>query len=335
MVRKIILKLFLLALPLLFVVGAYWYSDPFKVLRHYDVYPPEYITTNRDYASTETFLHNFPVYNYDSYLFGPSTSWFYRVDDWEKHIHAHGCFHFDAMNESLYGVEKKISFLYKNHAHINNVLFIFDTRLLSKTENEPGHLFMKHPLLSGQNKLLFQMQAFKDFLYPEFLVAYYDFLINHKRRQYMQKFFIYDKENYKYDTITNEISLYRFDSVLRQNPDGYYEYYKPNFYKRDTFQHYGYCVIGQKQKQLLQSIKKYMTLDNTNYRIVISPLYNQYKIDPNDLQVLYQIFGKENVFDFSGINPYTANIRNYYDNEHYRPFITAQIMDSIYAHSVH
>ena len=75
-----------------------------------------------------------------------------------------------------------------------------------------------------------------------------------------------------------------------------------------------------------------MDAQHTDYRIVISPLYDQKKIDTTDLQFLRTVFGADKVFDFSGINDMTASIYHYYETSHYLPAIATEIMDSIYAH---
>jgi hypothetical protein len=52
----------------------------------------------------------------------------------------------------------------------------------------------------------------------------------------------------------------------------------------------------------------------------------------NDLRYLTNLFGKENVYDFSGINEYTESIYNYYENSHYRPYVADEIMKKLYEH---
>ena len=54
------------------------------------------------------------------------------------------------------------------------------------------------------------------------------------------------------------------------------------------------------------------------------------RINP-EVEQLKELFGAENVYDFSGINKYTNNIRNYYEGAHYRPCLGRQLLDSIYA----
>ena len=58
--------------------------------------------------------------------------------------------------------------------------------------------------------------------------------------------------------------------------------------------------------------------------------------DVNDLIIIfsytgnYFLEGKQNVFDFSGINFITNDYHNYYENSHYRPHVADYIMKEIY-----
>jgi hypothetical protein len=44
------------------------------------------------------------------------------------------------------------------------------------------------------------------------------------------------------------------------------------------------------------------------------------------------IFGTERVFDFSGVNEFTTDFRNYYEESHYRPQVAREILKRIYEH---
>lgn len=85
------------------------------------------------------------------------------------------------------------------------------------------------------------------------------------------------------------------------------------------------------QIKLLSEIAKVFQDHHTKYKIIISPEYKQIRLNPADVEQLKEIFGAENVYDFSGINKYTNNIRNYYEGSHYRPCLGRQLLDSVYA----
>ncbi len=81
---------------------------------------------------------------------------------------------------------------------------------------------------------------------------------------------------------------------------------------------------------MLNEIIDVFRKQKTEYKIIISPAYDQLKLAPQDKIQLENIFGKENVYDFAGINPITNNYRNYYEHSHYRPHVTKHILSEIY-----
>jgi hypothetical protein len=329
-----LIKAIFLATPLMALLGSYLYFDPFKVLRKYDSYyesgKPSYITLNRGYVSVETFLHNYTKYKYDSVIFGNSRSIFYPVADWKKYINAKECFHFDASDESLYGIYKKFEFLHKNKVSLKNALIIMDPQLLSKADDEDDYLFKQPPLLTSESYLSFQSRFLKTYLNGNFFIPLLDFKLTGKLRPYMIKGFLLDDRPLTYDVVTNELSLDYFENMINKNKDDYYVPRRGLFYKRDAVQKYSDAVIGAEQIKQLQYIKDRLDAGKTNYRIVISPLYDQQKINSKDRLVLSRIFGADNVFDFSGINDLTGTIYNYYDPSHYRPHVCKWILSHIY-----
>jgi len=317
-------------------LGLYFYEDPFKVLYHYDSYFPkngtQYIVLNKDYVSTETFVNNYPKFKYDSYIFGNSRSMYFHISDWQKHIHSTGCFHFDASGETLYGIERKFQFLHDRGVVIKNALLVIDQSVCANTRNMgEAHLFRKDPLLSGEKKIDFQTNCLKAFFDIKFLTAYISLLFTHRVSKKATDDLLLNTVSEHYDETTNELSFPLYDSIIEKNKDSFYRPRANVFYIRDTARKYANQTIKDEQKKLFYNIKRILDEDQTTYRVVISPLYDQVKFDSTDLKILFSIFGESDVYDFSGINEITQNKYNYYENSHYRPFIANRIMDSIYS----
>jgi hypothetical protein len=336
--RSFITKLLLFSLPFLFLVGIYFYLDPFRVFNNYDRYfqsgKPSYVCPNKDVVSTENWINHFPEFAYDSYIFGNSRSIYYQVDTWKNYIHRDRskCYHFDASGESIFGVAKKIAFLDSRNTRIANALLVIDAALLNQDKNSDGHIFIKDPKTSGQNPLAFQVDCLKDFFDFNFMRAYFDFKLSGKVKDYMKRDFILDDRPFFYDYVTNEMRQDFFEEMIKKDPTEYYGPRKEIFYDRDTTkQKIADAVIRAPQAGFLNTIAAIFKKDGTNCRIVISPLYDQQKINPADLAFLKDLFGKDKVFDFSGINAYTNNVQNYYETSHYRPHIANAIMKQIYA----
>ncbi|UVV76827.1 hypothetical protein NXW84_01520 [Bacteroides fragilis] len=72
-------------------------------------------------------------------------------------------------------------------------------------------------------------------------------------------------------------------------------------------------VIFASQIQVLRSIKKICDKHHTNLKFVIGPDYYQKKASQEDIKILKAILGDSAVWDFTGINEYTADIHHYYE----------------------
>lgn len=117
---------------------------------------------------------------------------------------------------------------------------------------------------------------------------------------------------------------YYYTNLARQhNP-----YYK--FPHRDSIERIREPILEEKSVRLLSDIHRLFVRGNTNYKIVVSPLYDQIKLNPHDKKKLDSIFGENNVFDFSGINEFTKDSLNYYEASHYRPHVAKRLYKIIY-----
>jgi len=338
--KLFIFKLALFFIPFIISLGFYIWTDPFKVIWKYESYfdseKLNVITLNKDFVSTQNWLNHYPQFGYDSYIFGNSRSMFYEVSDWRKYIDKsfNKCYHFDASGESLYGIEKKFNFLDKRNAKLTNALIIIDDAILNQVENSNGHIFVKSPKLSHQNYLKFQFEFVKAFFDFDFFRAYIDYRMSGQIKGYMKEKNLLDDTPYDYNFITNELKFNYFENQIQNNPKNYYKTAERIFYFRDsTSLKISSKKIGDKQVILLKNIKTICDKNKTRYKIIISPLYEQNKINPEDVLILNEIFGENNVFDFSGINNFTRNIENYYETSHYRPHVAREIMKIVYMNS--
>jgi hypothetical protein len=91
------------------------------------------------------------------------------------------------------------------------------------------------------------------------------------------------------------------------------------FYKRASLVQYSPEVIQTERTLMQKDIKRILAAHGTDYRIIINLLYDQAKLNDADLKKLKAIFGSIRIFDFSGINSFTSEYHNYYEESHYRP----------------
>ena len=142
---------------------------------------------------------------------------------------------------------------------------------------------------------------------------------------------VIDAREFSYDFKTNDIFFTYAEAVMKKDIEDYYKNYAHVFYQRDTtIENYSGSVITPEGVKMLEKIKLILDKQKTNYRIVIYPNYNQWKINPADVNKLQDIFEKNNVFDYTGINEITNDIHNYYENDHCRPVVGQKIMSEIY-----
>lgn len=315
--------------PLLILLASYIYFDPFKVLRDYDDYSYPFISPDRDYVSTEQYIKNNEKFHYNSFIFGSSRTLAYRPKSWKKHLSATANpFMFDASVESIYGIYIKLKYLDSLHKKIDNALIIFcRDATFSKTENEKGHLFIKHPATTGESNLDFQLAFFKSYLSPLFFLNFHRYIYTKKFSPSMVGYI--ENRKIRYDKITNELNIIDQEDEITKTPVEYYIKRKDVFYSRKGEQIDSIQQIQVKQLYMLKEIKRILKKNKTNYRIVMSPLYEQTKFNPKDVSILKNLFG-DHIYDFTGKNEITEHKTNYYENSHYRPVIGDSILNIIY-----
>ena len=89
-------------------------------------------------------------------------------------------------------------------------------------------------------------------------------------------------------------------------------------------------VISDKASSMLSEMKAIFDRRGTDYRVIISPLYDRRKLNEADANAMRRIFGAELVFDYSGVNEFTTDFHNYYEESHYRPQVAREILKRIY-----
>ena len=325
-----------LFVPILLLVGLYVITDPYKMIYHYDSYynasGPSYVGLDNDYVSTTNFDNHNHEFHYNSFIFGNSRSRYYMVNDWRQHLDSSAmCYRFDASNETLLGVYRKLKYA-SRHAEIKNCLLVFDASILATVNNPVGsHLFTPAPQTTEERDWLsFQLAGFKTFCNPKFILAYMDLKLFGQIRGYMKRWNTFNLDSKDYDYRHNEITYP--DRELQIDDGTYYDERKMKdwFNQRPQSPYEGMDCIGEEQKHLLHGIDSIFTQHNTNYKIIISPCFDQVELSINDRLILESIFGAKSVFDFSGKNEFTEDYHNYYDCNHYRPCIAKAVLDSIY-----
>ena len=275
------------------------------------------------------FLRNHEKYKYNSFIFGSSRTLAYRVTAWQQHLPATAHpYKFDASLESIYGIYLKLHYLDSINSPIDNALFVFCRDVtFHQTTNSKDELFIKSPVISGESRLFFQSVFFRTYLMPKFFLNFYAWKYTRHKVPFTEG--IIEDRSIKYDTVSNDLSIDDQEQLIVKNEQQYYNDRKEQFYKRsgertDTSQQ-----IKAPQLLLLDKIKSILDKHHTDYKIVLSPLYEEIRFHPKDLAILNQLFGGR-IYDFSGKNAFTEDPANYYEIYHYRPRVGDSIMNLIY-----
>lgn len=325
-------KIFLLMIPLIFILSIMLILDPFKIIFEYDDYYGESIVNvNREYVSTKLYQKYNNEYDYNSFIFGNSRSQAYKTVEWKKYLSNNARpFHFDGSGDTIYGIANKMRFIEKNNGKIENALIILDYKTMIGTKNRKGYLFISPPELTNEPSYKYYYEFLKPLLDIKFSIGYIDYKLFNTYRFYMKNYFISTK-HFSSETQETGDLWYGHDKSIAYDEDAYYI----ELDKRGTFDLGEILVMNKaitvEEEKLLKSISDILVKNNTNYKIIVSPLYNKIPLDENRVDILYKYFGKENVYDYSGLNEITENKYNYYESSHYRPKVANFIMKEIYA----
>ena len=309
-------------------ISTFYIMDPFKILHHQDEFTNSIVDYDVDYVNTERYL-NLPD-NYDSFIFGSSRSAYgFLISDWKTHLPASAKpFPYSAGNESIFGIVGKIKLIDELGGKMDNVLIVIDTELtLQKLINSHGHLVIKHPRVSHESRSAFISEYLKDYIFTGFFIRYLDYKIFGKKRAYMDGYLMLDNNEIGKKFIP--FDALKLEEQINADKNKYYKEKEEIFYERPKEEQISKRLIYSSVTKLLTQIKEIFDKHNTKYKIVISPMYTQVKMNSADLKILNKIF-ENNVYDYSGKNAITEDKYNFYESMHFRKDIGKQIMEEIY-----
>jgi len=330
-VKKIIFKTAILVFPFFLVFIAYLITDPRKKIYTYDEYTFDYIMLNKGDVSTRLLLNKKDKQHYDSFIFGSSRSCATRSDEWRKYLPPQNVpFSYGSWNESLEGIYRKIRVLDSLQVPIRNALIFIDVTLTFEKNTEYDPIDSDHYLISGIGKFDYYKSDFLEYLRnPKLIITSIDYYLFKTQRSYMNNFV-----DPKYGGL-NPINCdwrTKSEELIVQDSVNYYNRCKDRFYERPSEQVYAAQSISKEMEEYLLSIHSIFQKHKTNYKLIINPLYDQVKLNTEDLNLLKEIFGAYRIFDFSGINTITGNIYNYNEDvSHYRIRTGDFLLKEVYA----
>ena len=307
--------------PFIIAILFYVVSDPWKVLWKYDDYTD--ITVNAAFRSYRLLTRGDTIL-YNSFIVGSSRSQIWPISEWEKVLHDSTAvgFHLDQSADGICGALERMRWVYAHVDNVKHILLIADESFFSQTAPQSGAQFITPWQMTGERDFIkFHLACMKFFFSRQGQELYWGL---GSTRQLLP-YFIDER---------NEAHMVGKEWAINEDPSYYYEHCVQGedmkFYKRDSVETVGESVLKDTQIKMLNELYLLFKSHRTEYKIVVSPLYDQIKLNPYDTKILYGIFGEENVFDYSGINKFTQDTLNYYETSHYRPNVCIQIMNEIY-----
>jgi len=303
----------------------YWKRDVYLDFGHYENYSWKYHFQPLGDLSTKKLLQSDSRYN--SFIFGSSRTTGLYACYLQKKIPGTRCFHYGNWNETIGGISSKISLLDARGYALDNVVIYLDTDF---TFAGDGACTYDHYLLTGVNRYHYYYNHYLDF-FSRFNSDKMNILAG---RPVQGEIF----PNWHSDKITNDGNHTCSDTILLHygasvmSPDFLRQIdslQKTGFlYQRPAIQQFSKNQISMKEAAMLMDIKRLLQKHHSKYYIVITPLYDQLKFARDDQKLLEHIFG-DGLYDFSGINRYTANPYNYPDRKHFLPWVSKDIIDSL------
>lgn len=322
LVRKIVL----FTLPFWALIALYFWDDPFMVLRKYKCYDSD-VVLNEEHVGWQIYHNNRDSIHFNSFILGNSCTMAFRCREWEKYLdNGDRAIRLFGNAESMKAISLKLRALDREGAEIKNVLMILDRTSLSKFETSSAYDHVLPADISGRSSLVVQFDFIQAFAMPYFLFPYLKYRITGNISQNMKYMNPYGRVR---NPINND-ALNPREKMIEQQGEMYWKTRWKEFPKRDGISVVANPVIFHRQQLVLDEIAEVLHRHGTSVRIVISPDYKQKQLNPADKEVLCSIFGKENIYDFSGINEYTIDYHNYYEVGHYRPLLGSKLMERIY-----
>lgn len=324
---KFYFRCLLLALPLLALVILYIIKDPFMVLYHYDDYDHSHIMQNEGAIGWEKFIDARSQQHYDSFILGTSCTKAFSCHEWNKYIHAHP-FRLFSNAEGLGDMYLKLKAInaFKD-APVKHLLIVTERSFFEKTVAQSGIMHVMPPTLSGKSMLSYQTTYFQGFLSPSFLLPYANYMLTGRIGESGEN--VINAHIPVREKVTNDAVLWQ-EQTIATDRENYWKQTSLLPMREKASMKTAPRAIGKQQIDILLSIRDFCRRHHTDIQWVIGPRYHQERLNPHDVSILQQIFGKEAVHDYSTSKRW-EDYHYWYDSDHYRKLVGNDILHDIYA----
>jgi len=271
---------------------------------------------------------------YNSFIFGSSRSTGLYGCYLNQKLQNSNFFHYANWTETIGGIAAKLEFLDSKNYQIDNAVIFFDTNGTFRGDgkiNDTDHYY-----LTKESRFNYYATHYKRF-FTNMNIDKIRILAG--TRVSDATFTNWESDPHTNDprhVCTSEVlinygnkeldSLQYHETIDSLRKVGF-------FYERDGAQKFLDSQISNREKLYLSRIKEIFDKHNTQYFIIISPLYDQLKFSEQDMSVITKLFGNR-VYDFSGVNDLTNDYYNFNpDRRHFHPYVSKLMFDEIlYSH---
>lgn len=332
--KRFLKTLFLfLGIPLAVLLGMYYWTDPFRCIHPFDIDDTD--QTNREYLSTELFLRNYNIHNYNSFIFSSSRGCGMNTYRWKTYLPSDARpFIFQAWSETLTGVELKMDYLYKNHVPIDYAMIMLDIpSTFDQVQLSHEAMSMKHFLFTSKSRFVYNSVQFFNFIQKPSL-----WLSSVKKtlKQYKEPCCSdtisndWDKNNrFTFNLVPDQDSLRDCGEITRQN------FFAKISHRDNREIEISEPLITEAFECQLRHLKTIFESNGTDYYLILTPAYcyTNPAVNPSDLAKLKTIFGENRVYDFTGKNSMTDDYNNFTDPNHFGQRVGWMILEEVYEKS--
>jgi hypothetical protein len=321
---------FVLPITILVIIALYFYvkTDVYDDFGSNKTLAWNYNFQQLNDISTKKLLTTNQTYN--SFVFGSSRSCSVYGCYLQTKLPSSKFFHYANWNETIGGILAKLQYLDAKGYDLKNIMVYIDTDYTFDGEGKLSP--MDHYLITKESKFKY---------YYDHLISFFSNFDADKLKILVGKgeqtgSFV----NRKLDQVTNdfnhecsadEIRKYQYvqsDEEFKQRMDSLK---KSGFmYERHKAQQYKSPQISEEEEVMIEQIATLLEKHHSKYFVVLTPLYDQQKLNNRDFGILKKYF-KNNIYDFSGKNKYTEDYYNYPDRIHFQNYISKEIIDSVVA----
>lgn len=321
--------------PLL-LLAAYIVLDPYRTLRRYDNYFAENpLYVNKTLVSVETYLNRRARgAEFDSFIFGPSVSASYLVEDWKGWIGRDTRpFHFDGSSDRLAIIADKFEWLAERDT-IRNALIVVDARLLAVDKDRPVVCGVHPALRHYRNWLPYHYTFFSAFSDVNLLMSYVPYLVTGQKVMYSPK-------------LEEKTTVFEVQDFSQYRPDINEEYNSigRKFTEDEFKRNFGISVTTAGKPEVLprqltardaadlRRIAAVAARQHTRLKLIVAPNIQALILNPADAALLRSTLGANSVADLSGSMLADALQADslYFDPVHYRPELAVRYLQAAYA----